>query len=145
MRVPIPAAVMTSTSPCVFCRILRGELPVRTVYEDPDHLAFLPLEHINPGHVLLIPRQHTDYLFDLSSDAYRRLWETAARLEPGIRQASGAKRVGVAVEGFHVAHAHVHLIPINAADELNPRRARALPADEAERLQKAIRGAIAGE
>ena len=136
---------MTAATPCVFCRILRGELPVRTVYEDPDHLALLPLEHINPGHVLLIPRQHTDYLFDLSAPAYRSLWETAARLEPAIRRASGAKRIGVAVEGFHVPHAHVHLVPINAADELNPVRARALEAAEADRLQIAIRAAIAGE
>ena len=77
---------MTTPTSCVFCGIQAGQLPARLVYEDADHIAFLPLEHINPGHVVLIPRHHTDYLFDLDASAYARLWAVAATLAgPFIR------------------------------------------------------------
>ena len=133
---------MSEPTPCVFCQIVAGRVPARTVYEDDDHLAFFPLEHINPGHILLIPRRHTDYLFDLSSTDYERLWATAARLARPLKAVTAAKRVGVAVEGFSVPHVHVHLVPINAFDELNPSRAKALDAAEADRLHALIRGAL---
>lgn len=133
---------MSEPTPCVFCQIVAGRVPARTVYEDDDHLAFFPLEHINPGHILLIPRRHTDYLFDLSPTDYERLWATAARLARPLKAVTAAKRVGVAVEGFSVPHVHVHLVPINAFDELNPSRAKALDAAEADRLHALIRGAL---
>lgn len=136
------------TAPCIFCEIVAGRAPARVVYSDADHLAFFPLEHINPGHVLLIPRKHTDYLFDLPADAYQSLWATAAKLAPALRAATEARRIGVAVEGFSVPHVHVHLVPINAFDELNPSRARRPDADEVERLQQriavALRDTVAG-
>lgn len=133
---------MHGESSCVFCGILAGRLPARLVYEDEHHIAFLPLEHINPGHVLLIPRSHTDYLFDLDASAYQRLWAAAARLAAPLREVLQAKRIGVAVEGFNVPHVHVHLVPLNAVDELSPARARALDNDEADRLAVRIRAAL---
>ncbi len=135
------AETNTQTS-CVFCAILAGRLPARMVYEDPEHVAFLPLEHINPGHVLLIPRAHTDYLFDLDGPAYQRLWATAARLAGPMRDVLSAKRIGVAVEGFNVPHVHVHLVPLNAVDELTPARARALSSEEADGLAVRLRSAF---
>jgi histidine triad (HIT) family protein len=134
---------MNSESSCVFCGILAGRLPARIDYEDEHHVALLPLEHINPGHVLLIPRAHTDYLFDLDGPAYTRLWAAAARLAGPMREALQAKRIGVAVEGFNVPHVHVHLVPLNAVDELTPERARALDSDEADALAARIRAAVA--
>lgn len=128
---------------CIFCEILAGRAPARIVYGDADHIAFFPLEHINPGHLLLIPRRHVDYLFDLDGASYQRLWGTAARLAPGLQEVTGAKRIGVAVEGFSVPHAHVHLVPINAFDELNPARAKKLEAGEAEDLQQRLRARLA--
>ena len=133
---------MTAPPSCVFCGILAGKLPARTVYEDEDHIAFLPLEHINPGHILLIPRRHTDDLFDLDAPAYQRLWAVVAKLAPPLRTAFSAKRVGVAVEGFNVPHAHVHIVPLHAVDELDPKRARGVEADEADRLCHLIRDAF---
>lgn len=130
---------------CIFCEILAGRAPARIVFEDRDHVAFFPLEHINPGHLVLIPRQHTDYLFDLPAAEYQRLWATAARIAQPLRQAMAAKRIGVAVEGFSVPHVHVHLIPINAFDELNPARAKALDAAEADRLHRRLRSALMEE
>lgn len=130
--------------PCVFCEVAAGRAPARIVFEDPEHLAFLPLEHINPGHVLLVPRRHTDYLFDLDAEAYRQLWATAARIAPGLRDATGARRIGVAVEGFSVPHVHVHLVPINALDELDASRARPLDPAAADALQRQLRARLMG-
>jgi histidine triad (HIT) family protein len=133
---------MTASISCVFCGILAGKLPARVVHEDGDHIAFLPLEHINPGHIVLIPRGHTDDLFDLDASAYQRLWAVVAKLAPPLRATFSAKRVGVAVEGFNVPHVHVHLVPLHAVDELNPARARAVDAAEADRLCQLIRNAF---
>ena len=130
---------------CIFCEILAGRAPARIVFEDHGHIAFFPLEHINPGHLVLIPRQHTDYLFDLPPAEYQRLWATAARIAHPLREAMAAKRIGVAVEGFSVPHVHVHLIPINAFDDLNPARAKALDAAEADRLHRRLRSALMDE
>jgi histidine triad (HIT) family protein len=136
---------MAESNSCVFCQIVARRMPARTVYEDSDHIAFFPLEHFNPGHVVLIPKQHTDYLFDLSPSAYERLWATAARIAPALKSVTSAKRVGVAVEGFSVPHVHVHLVPLYAFDDLNPSRAKALDAAEADRLHALIRGALASD
>jgi histidine triad (HIT) family protein len=133
---------MSQANSCVFCQIVAGRVPARTVFEDSDHIAFFPLEHINPGHVVLIPRQHTDYLFDLSPATYGKLWAAAARIAGPLRQVTSAKRVGVAVEGFSVPHVHVHLVPIYAFDDLNPSRAKVLDAAEANRLHTLIRNAL---
>ena len=135
----------TSAISCVFCQIVSGRMPARTVYEDSDHLAFFPLEHINPGHVVLIPKQHTDYLFDLAPTDYEKLWAMVARIAPALKDATSAKRIGVAVEGFSVPHVHVHLVPLFAFDDLNPSRAKALDAAEADRLHAQIRKALASE
>jgi histidine triad (HIT) family protein len=133
---------MTTLSSCVFCGILAGRLPARVVHEDEDHIAILPLEHINPGHILLIPRRHTDDLFDLDAAAYQRLWAVAAKLAPALRAAFSAKRVGVAVEGFNVPHVHVHIVPLHAVDELDAKRGRSVDAVEADRLCQLIRRAF---
>jgi len=110
----------------------------RIVFEDPEHIVIFPLEHINPGHVLVIPRRHTDYLFDMEATDYHALWAAAARLAPVLRSAMSAVRIGVVVEGFRVPHVHVHLVPLYARDELNPARARPLDPAEAQRLRSLL-------
>jgi histidine triad (HIT) family protein len=131
-----------ASSSCIFCRIVAGRAPDRILYEDENHLAFFPIEHINPGHVLLIPKVHVDYLFDLDDPGYVALWRTAARLAPALRSVTSAARIGVAVEGFGVPHAHVHLVPLHARDELEPSRAKPLPPEEASRLATRIKDAF---
>ena len=127
---------------CVFCALAAGRVPARKVFEDADHVAFFPLKHFNPGHVLLIPRRHADYLFDLDEGAYHGLWIVAKRLAPVVQCVSGARRVGILVEGFSVPHVHVHLVPVNALADIDPARERALPDDEADRLAAAMRAAL---
>lgn len=100
------------------------------------HCLF-PLAHVNPGHVLLIPKRHVDYIFDLDPALYGQLWEHAKFLAEPIRIATGAKRIGIAVEGFSVPHIHVHLVPINNMAELDPHREKRVPDDLADSLQAA--------
>ncbi|MDD5172353.1 MAG: HIT family protein [Candidatus ainarchaeum sp.] len=109
---------------CIFCKIGAGKIPSAKVYEDDKFLAFLDINPVNPGHTLLIPKKHVDNLFDIEEPLYSDLFKTAKKLSKSLTKAMGAKRVGVIVEGFLVHHAHVHLIPINHGNELDPGRAR---------------------
>ncbi|MFO1396513.1 MAG: HIT family protein [Burkholderiales bacterium] len=128
----------------MFCAILAGEAPARIVYSDERHVAFLPLTHINPGHVLLIPRVHYPDIFAMPPVDYRRLWATVARLGPKLRQVSKAIRIGIALEGFSVPHVHVHLVPTNAGNELDPNRAKPLCDADADLLAAKLRLAFNG-
>jgi histidine triad (HIT) family protein len=124
---------------CVFCGLVAGRIPARKILEDAQHVAFFPLKHFNPGHVLLIPRLHAEYVFEMDDAAYHDLWTKARRIAPVIRSVTGAKRVGILVEGFSVPHVHVHLVPVNALADIDPARERALSDEEAERLAVAMR------
>lgn len=109
---------------CVFCKIVSGEEKGYKVFENEHFLAFLDRMPVNPGHVLLIPKRHTDYAFDLESDEYTGLFKHACNLEPALRKATGAPKLGVVLEGFGVPHVHLHLIPIFGKHEVDPNRAR---------------------
>ena len=115
--------------PCVFCEIVAGRIPAQIVWEDRDHLLMLDIRPIAPGHLLLIPRKHTEDLFLLPERDYTRLFKAARALAPTLRRATRAKRIGLVVEGFGVPHVHVHLVPVNGPGELDPTRAK--PATEA--------------
>ena len=124
---------------CVFCRIAQGEAPARIVWEDGLFLAFLDARPIAPGHLLLIPRQHVDYLFDLEDDLYGPLFARVKSLAGPLRQTMQCGRVGVAIEGYGVAHAHVHLVPINGRFELDPNRHVTLAGPELDAIAERIR------
>ena len=121
---------MTDMRACVFCRIVAGELPSYVLFSDAEHLAFLDRSPVAPGHVLLIPRRHVDSVFDLEPSAYAALMDRARALAGPIARAFEAPRCGLAVEGFGVAHAHVHLLPVRRAGDLDPCRARPASEDE---------------
>lgn len=127
----------------IFSQIVRGEAPAHRVWEDDDFLAFLDNRPSRPGHTLLIPKEAGDDVFALPYDVYLGLWERARRLAEPIRQAMGAKRVGAVVEGFGVAHAHVHLIPLNRIGDLAPQSDEPASPDELAALADRIRQSIA--
>lgn len=127
-------------SNCIFCKIAAGEVPSYKVYEDESFFAFLELEPINPGHTLLIPKEHTDYIFDLPENLYTELWLKARDIAPAIKNATNAKRIGISVEGFGVAHVHVHLVPINHGNELDPHNQKAAKPEELAEMAKKILG-----
>jgi len=103
----------------IFSKIVAGEIPAHKVAESIDYLAFLDVSPLAEGHVLVIPKVETDYIFDISDDNYMGLWVFAKIVSQGIKKAYPCKKVGVAVVGLEVAHAHIHLIPLNHVHDMN--------------------------
>jgi len=103
----------------IFSRIIAGEIPCHKIAENNQYFAFLDVFPCAVGHVLVVPKQEIDYLFDLSDELYAGLMAFAKQIEPAIRQAVPCKRLGVAVIGLEVPHAHVHLIPMNSMNDMN--------------------------
>jgi histidine triad (HIT) family protein len=107
----------------IFTKIINGQLPSFQLWESDLFIAILVPDPINSGHTLLIPKQQIDYIFDLSDELYNSMWQVVKWLAPSIQKAMECKRIGIAVEGFGVPHVHVHLVPVNSGNELNPERA----------------------
>lgn len=126
----------------IFSRIAAGEIPSYKIAEDDRHFAFLDINPVAPGHTLVIPKQETDYIFDLNDVEYASLQLFAKRVAEAMRRAMPCKRIGVAVMGLEVPHTHIHLIPINAESDMNFFKEKlSLPADE----MASIASRIAGE
>ena len=103
----------------IFSKIVAGDIPAYKVAETNEYLAFLDINPLAEGHVLVIPKKEVDYLFDLDDETYTGLQIFAKIVARGIEQAIPCQRVGVAVIGLEVPHAHIHLIPINHVDDIN--------------------------
>jgi histidine triad (HIT) family protein len=103
----------------IFTRIVNGEIPAYKVAEDPDYLAFLDVNPLKAGHTLVIPKMEVDYIFDLDADAYQGLWAFAKRVSAAVEQAVPCKRIGIAVIGLEVPHAHIHLVPLDSMADLD--------------------------
>lgn len=101
----------------IFSRIVAGEIPCHKVWEDGDHLAFLDIRPVQPGHTLVIPKREVDYLFDLSGAEHAALWAAAHAVARRLKEVLGCARVCIAVLGYEVPHAHIHLIPTNSLAE----------------------------
>jgi histidine triad (HIT) family protein len=129
---------------CIFCQIINGVEPAHRVWESEDFLAFLTRRPCNPGHTLLIPKNHVDYVFDLEEPLYSDIFRAAKQLSEPIKRATGAERIGVAIEGLSVRHVHLHLVPLNNIGELDPNRhieqTPAELAEMAERIRREIPG-----
>lgn len=103
----------------LFEKIAAGEIPSYKVAESDKYFAFLDINPVHLGHVLVIPRKQTDYIFDLSDEDYTGLMLFAKRVAKAIRKAIPCKKVGVTVIGLDVPHAHVHLVPMNTGADMN--------------------------
>jgi len=103
----------------IFSRIITGEIPCYKIAENDRFIAFLDVFPLVKGHVLVVPKKETDYVFDLSQEELSEILVFAQGVAKKIEKAIPCKRVGVAVIGLEVPHAHVHLVPINTADDLN--------------------------
>lgn len=102
----------------IFSRIIAGEIPCYKVAEDDRFFAFLDINPLVKGHVLVVPKQEVDYIFDLSDDMLAGMHLFAKTIAGAIAEAIPCKRVGVAVMGLEVPHAHIHLIPINKESDM---------------------------
>ncbi len=117
--------------PTIFSKIVDGEIPAHKVAESNDYLAFLDINPLAEGHVLVIPKRETDYLFDMADDDYIGLWVFARIVAQGIKQVYPCEKIGVAVVGLEVAHAHIHLVPINAVGDIDFSRPKLTLSQEA--------------
>lgn len=102
----------------IFTKIINREIPAYIVAEDHENIAFLDINPLTRGHVLAVPKKQVDYLFDLDNASYTSLNLFAKRVAAAIREVTG-KRIGTAVMGLEVPHAHIHLIPFTEMSELN--------------------------
>lgn len=131
--------------PTLFSRIVSGELPAYKVAEDADHLAFLDITPLVEGHVLVIPKQEIDYIFDLTPQALAALHVFAQRVAQAVQAAVPCRRIGVAVIGLEVPHAHIHLIPMNRVADMNFANPKiTVPAARMQELAAAIAAQVPG-
>lgn len=103
----------------IFTKIVKGEIPAYKLAEDDRFLAFLDVNPLVKGHTLVIPKEQTDYIFDLEEDLLADLHRFSQKVAIALKKAIPCRRIGVAVIGLEVPHAHVHLIPINAMNDMN--------------------------
>ena len=105
--------------PSIFSKIVNGDIPAFKVAEDEDYLAFLDIFPLAKGHVLVIPKKETDYIFDLDYEEYIGLFSFAKKVAKAMDKVISCERIGVAVIGLEVPHAHVHLVPLHDVSDIN--------------------------
>lgn len=103
----------------IFSKIVNGEIPCYKVYEDDEFLAFLDVSPVSKGHILVIPKKETDYIFDIEDQSYARMWQFAKKISKALKLSVSCERIGISVIGLEVAHAHIHLLPINSLEDMN--------------------------
>ncbi len=127
----------------IFTKIVNGEIPSYKVAEDENYYAFLDINPLAKGHTLVIPKREVDYIFDLESGEFDGLWNFAHRVAKAVGEAVPCKRVGVAVLGMEVPHAHIHLVPLQSEADLNFANEKLkLSPEEFAEVAKAINGAF---
>ncbi len=103
----------------IFSKIVKGEIPSHRIAEDENYYAFLDINPIAIGHTLVIPKMEVDYLFDLDDDLLAGMSVFSKKVAKAIEQAIPCKRIGVAVLGLEVPHAHIHLVPLNKESDIS--------------------------
>ncbi|SMC76992.1 HIT family protein [Pedobacter africanus] len=114
----------------IFSKIISGEIPAHVVAETTEFLAFLDVNPLVMGHVLVIPKKEVDYIFDMDDESYFGLTLFAKIVATGLKEAFPCKKVGVAVIGLEVPHVHIHLIPMNNVSDMNFSREKLKPSQE---------------
>lgn len=126
----------------IFSRIVSGEIPSYKVAETDKYYAFLDIAPMKEGHTLVIPKKETDYIFDIPQSEYEGLWNFASKVAQALQTAIPCKRIGVAVLGMEVPHAHIHLVPLQSEGDMDFRKDKLKLSPE---RFTAIAGAIASE
>ena len=103
----------------IFTKIIQRKVPAHIVAEDELYIAFLDIMPLGIGHTLVVPKKEVDYIFDLDDQTLAGLHLFSRKVSHAIKKATQCKRVGVAVLGMEVPHAHIHLVPMNAMSDMN--------------------------
>ncbi len=103
----------------IFTKIVKGDIPSYKVYEDDKFLAFLDIAPLKKGHTLIIPKEQIDYLFDINDADLAQMMIVTKKVAGAIKKAYSCEKVGVAVLGLEVPHAHIHLVPLTSEQDIN--------------------------
>jgi histidine triad (HIT) family protein len=103
----------------IFTRIIKGEIPCYKIAEDKDYFAFLDINPLKAGHTLVVPKVETDYFFDLNDDQLAGLIVFSKKVAKAIESVIPCNRIGVAILGLEVPHAHIHLVPMDSMEDVN--------------------------
>ncbi|MFH0929288.1 MAG: HIT family protein [Candidatus Aenigmatarchaeota archaeon] len=126
---------------CVFCKIVKGDIPCHNIYEEDDFIAFLDINPCNPGHTLIIPKKHYRWVWDVENAG--DYFEAAKKVAKALQKSLEAEFVVSGIGGTDVPHAHIHIIPRFKDDGhgswLNPEKTLKLPNDEMEKISEKIR------
>lgn len=117
---------------CIFCKIVKGEIPSFKVWEDDKHLAFLSIAPIIDGHTLIIPKAHFEYIFDMDDDSLAEITKASKPVAQKLQKALNPKtgKIGIMVAGLEVPHTHIHLIPMNSEGDLSFSKAKPASTEE---------------
>jgi histidine triad (HIT) family protein len=127
----------------IFNKIINNEISSFKIYEDINYFAFLDINPLAEGHTLVIPKKETDYIFDLEDEEYKGLFLFSKKIAIAIKKVIPCKKVGVAIIGLEVAHAHIHLVPINTIYDLDfKKRKLKLTESQFQEIAKKIQQAI---
>jgi histidine triad (HIT) family protein len=129
--------------PSIFTRIIQGEIPAYKVAENDDFIAILDVFPLVEGHVLVIPKNEVDNIFDIEPEMLQQLFVFSQTIAKAIEASYNCKKVGMAVIGLEVTHAHIHLLPINEAGDINFTKPKLqLTADQLMNIQETIKQAL---
>ena len=129
--------------PSIFTRIIQGEIPAYKVAENDDFIAILDVFPLVEGHVLVIPKNEVDNIFDIEPEILQQLFGFSQTIAKAIEASYDCKKVGMAVIGLEVPHAHIHLLPINEAGDINFTKPKLqLTADQLLNIQETIKQAL---
>lgn len=129
--------------PSIFSKIVSGDIPAFKLAEDENYVAFLDIFPLAKGHVLVIPKKETDYIFDLDSEEYLGLFSFAKKVAKAMDKIISCERIGVAVIGLEVPHAHIHLVPLHDVSDINFERPKLkFPDSEMKEIADLIKSAI---
>lgn len=127
----------------IFTRIIKGEIPSYKVAENDHYYAFLDINPLQKGHTLVVPKNETDYIFDLADEELAGMMVFAKKVARAMKKSIPCQRIGLAVLGLDVPHAHIHLVPLNSGDDLNfcnPKKQ--FPAEEMQACAELIAGNV---
>jgi histidine triad (HIT) family protein len=128
----------------LFTKIIKGEIPCYKVAETKDHIAFLDIFPLAKGHTLVVPKEETDYIFDIGDEELAALHVFSKKVALAIEKVVSCERIGVSVIGLEVPHAHIHLVPINNVSDINFERPKLkFSPDEMQKLASDIQEAYA--
>lgn len=129
----------------IFTKIINREIPSQIIAEDENYIAFLDIMPLVKGHVLVVPKQEVDYIFDLDPEVLSGLHLFAQQVAKAMDKTIKCTRIGVAVIGLEVPHVHVHLVPLNTMDDINFTRPKLkLSNEELAEIAGKIRGGFEG-